>query len=208
MTSTDTTQATIRIPGIGNVPALPAELHPVAQVATDVPLHAWGVVISVSDGAAPILVHRAAPNQVVARRWAYAILAHPDRAYLVQRSEYGVTVHTLDIGHRGNTLGSVRTATLAEHQPTTPACAAWEHLVFSTTDDYATDAEHHLNIRQAQRIAHGLPIDATPKEILHAVMSGRLAGIAYLTAYTTLIGARDALHTHAQHRLHPTHRPA
>lgn len=201
MTTTATPAPTVNITGIGDVPALPAHLHPVAELAADMPLRTWGVV-GWAGGMPPTLLRPAILDQVNAQRYAFSVLGLYDRLYVVQRLAHGVTVHSYAISHRGNTLGSLP----AYEATRTSTVDAWTHAVVSLVGGADALVEHLRNVEEAQRIAHGLPAGTDRATVLHAVKTARLPSAVYLAAYAAVLGNPDALHAHAINRSTPTHR--
>lgn len=100
---------TTTIESAGAVPALPEELHPIAHAARDLPARTWGVAIWPDEQ--PTLAAAGLPNSVVAAKMA-AILAawYGQAVFVVYRCPTAVTVHTRDMGHRPNTLGTLPVA--------------------------------------------------------------------------------------------------
>jgi hypothetical protein len=98
--------ATITFEGAGPVPALPAELRPVALAARDLTARTWGVVIWPDDE--PTLVAGGQASSVAAARLADVLAdTYGHAVFVVYRCPTAVTVHTRDVGHPRNTLGTL-----------------------------------------------------------------------------------------------------
>jgi hypothetical protein len=98
--------ATITFEGAGPVPALPAELRPVALAARDLTARTWGVVIWPDDE--PTLVAGGQASGVAAARLADVLAdTYGHAVFVVYRCPTAVTVHTRDVGHPRNTLGTL-----------------------------------------------------------------------------------------------------
>ena len=194
--------ATVHLEGIGDVPALPTELRPVADLAVDgLPTRTWGVV-AWPNNHTPELVERGKPNGIVAGRLAGAYVPEwGERVYLVYRAPQAVTVHTRDISRHGHTLGSVPVA-----DDGCTAGVGWDHIMNDFTGDPEHDVEHNRLIFETWRRAHALPAGATGKQIITAINERPLDGHVYLAAYVRLLA--EGLHEHAEtaHRREHTHR--
>ena len=194
--------ATVHLEGIGDVPALPENLHPVAALAADgLPTRTWGVV-AWAEGCEPELVERGRPNGIVASRLAGAYVPEwGERVYLVYRAAAGVSVHTRDYSHPGHLLGSIA---VADDGITAGGC--WDHVLIDFNGDPAHDNEHHTLIVETWRRAHDLPADATGEQIIDAINDRPLPGPAYMAVYAGILA--EGLHAHAQHahRRETTHR--
>jgi hypothetical protein len=190
--------ATVHLEGIGDVPALPDHLHPVAALAAYMAARTWGVV-AWAPNTDPELVESGKPNGIVADRLAAAYVPEwGQRVYLVYRCPRAVTVHTRDISHPGHLLGS-----LPAGADVVGAASGWRHVLADFTGDPGHDTDHNALIFETWRRAHELPADATGEDVLTA-LAEPLPDRVYLVTYTRLIF--EGLHEHAGHRTTPTHR--
>jgi len=100
---------TTTIESAGAVPALPGELHPVARAACDLTIRTWGVVVWPDQ--APTLIAGCLPSCIAAGKLADALVGWYGQAvFVVYRCPTAVTVHTRDISHPRNTLGTLAVA--------------------------------------------------------------------------------------------------
>lgn len=193
------TAPTIELAGVGPVPALPAQLHPVALAAKDTPARTWSVVACPDDGP-PTLQAAGLPNSVTAGHLAQALtkVYGPD-VFVVYRCPTAVTVHTAHPEHANNLRGTLNMAASAGAQTVT----RWRHILMA-----ARTTERDGLVVEAIRHAHGLSAATTAGELLLHALLNPIDEDAYVHAYAHLLGERVALHEHAvrEHRAELTHR--
>jgi hypothetical protein len=181
---------TIDLPGIGRVPALPDDLHPVAELAAaTMTARTWAVIACPDDGP-PMMVAAGLPNSLAAERVAgpAAYAWGADRVFVAYRAPDAVTVHTPDMQNRHHLLGSVT----AEHVDPLPH--VWYHVVRSFTGDPGQAAEHSRALHAAWRTAHGLPDDSDPADLITELLTHPRPEIVYLRTYIDVLGNPTALH--------------
>lgn len=187
-----TTTATLEL--AGTVPALPAELIPVAEAARDLPVRTWGVVIWPDQQ--PTLAAGELGNQIVAGRLAEVLAGTYGQAvFVVYRCPTAVTVHTSQVGRRGNTLGTMTVRT--DQQLHT----RWSQLV-----QWQSSAERDALIIDAMRHAHHLPAGTTAGQVLLYALGHPIDQVGYLTAYAEILAGGLHAYAEREHRREHTHR--
>lgn len=200
----NTTNPTVYLHGIGHVPALAPEMHPVGLAAAEaLPTGTWGVVAWPAGNPVPTLVESDRPSVIHAQRLAADIARawDTDRVYLVRRCPVAVTVHSRVYPDAGHLLGSLPVAADGYDKYRD----AWHHILHSSTGDPQRDSAHVRNIEAAWRLAHGIAESAPPVDVVNAVAGGPLPAGVYLTAYIAVLAGN--LHADAQNRPAATHRP-
>lgn len=184
------------------VPALPADLEPVAVAGADVPAGAWGVV-AVTDGH-PDLLFVDVRNHPAARDFAGEVATawHTEEVYVIQRTSTAVLVNTRHTT-KGHLLG-VYPAAGESYQVSDNR--AWDHVLRVFPRDPQRAHEHMRNIAEAWRAAHNLADDVAYEDIIVAVNDRPLPGRVYLDAYVALMADPARLHMHALVRAIPMHR--
>lgn len=199
MTTANAPTPTIHLDGIGEVPALPEELHPVAAIAAvelpaGLPIGTWGVVAWPAGADTPTLVERNHQTVIAARRYADRIVTTwgTNRVYLVRRCPTAVTVHSLAYPNRGHLLGSLEADAGAYAD-------AWNHAMCGVTGDPLRDGQHAQSLIAAWRRAHGLPAATSALDVVHAVTGSPLSPMEYLNAYCLVLAGNlhaDAVTAH------------
>lgn len=216
MNTTDHAPAlTVSLDGIGDRPALAAELHPVALCAAltmsppgrpAMPAGTWGVVVWPADTDTPTLAVAGRQSVIIAHRLAdLAATANPtDRVYLVRRCPVAVTVHSLTYPHRGHLLGSLP----VDANEASRYAGAWHHAMNSASGDNLRDEQHAHNLLETWRRAHGLTAGTSAVDIITAVAAAPRTPLEYLNAYCMVLSG--ALHADAEttHRAATQHVPA
>lgn len=176
-----TTTATIQLAGVGAVRALPERLHPVALAAEGMAVRTWGVV-SVPDDGPPVLERDELTMLGAAELGNLLAESFGPAVYVVYRCPTAVTVHTRDMSHRPNLLGTLTVQTNPQIR------GEWTRILH-LRQYAARDAE----VVAAFREAHHLAADATDGQVLLYALRNPLPDLDYVTAYARLSFLREHL---------------
>lgn len=182
--------------------ALPALYAPVAEAAHPLPAGSYGVVVWAEGrpklAAAPIGMSTVAACELAD---AYRGLSGC-RAFVVRRGSDCVTVHTPDMAHPGNLIGTTP-APLTERASNAPTTedAYWLTLVNRIMHDRAAQDDHDANITTAMRRVHGLSDTVPPAEVWSVMLRAPRDGRDYVRAFIELLYAGE----HLAGRLYRTH---
>lgn len=200
---------TVELPGVGPVPALPAELTPLVSYAAGMPIGQYAVIAWAPDGY-PLAIGTkwTSPSQVDAQHLAdVAVARFPSCTVYVTRHHLGaVTIHRPDLGHAGHLLG---TALVDDHDAVPAESGAeqiWQRIITYTSTDPGERRIHDQAVMDALRLAHHLPAGTQDGEVFYEIACAPRPAGAYLRAYLRVLGGTDALRENAKHRT-PTHRP-
>lgn len=193
------TAPTITLVDAGPVPALPADLIPVALAALNSTVRTWSVIVCPDDGA-PVVYATELPNSVAAGRIA-AILtrSYGPAVFITYRCPTSVTVCGAHPELAWNLIGTV-TVDPAHHRNIN---SEWSRI----TQLQRAAEEDHL-IVSAMRRVHGLPAGTPLGQVLLYALNHPVDDSAYLTAYTYLVGLDLHRYAVAHHRRERMHRPA
>jgi hypothetical protein len=191
--------------------ALPEDLHPIAVAAHPLPAGSYGVVIVAGDqvklATAPIGLTTSAATYL-AENYRNATGC---QTYIVRRGRDCVTVHTGDMGHRGNLLGT-EPAPAAE-PIVTNAAGTWESywvaLINKACRDADAQADHDANIVAALRRVHRLPAKVSAEDAWAVALRRPRDAHAYVVAFAAVLYAGDTSvprgKRHLAGRLYATH---
>ncbi len=182
---------------------LPAQYAPIARAAHNLPAGAYGVVICTEYGPklalTPVTMSTVAATELAD---SYRGL-HGCQVFIVRRGRDCVTVHTPDMAHAGNLLGTTEAPAADPVITNAPSAtdAYWVALLHRTMHDDAAQADHDANIVAAMRAVHQLDAATPDADVWATALHAPREGAAYVTAFIELLYAGE----HLTGRLYPTH---
>lgn len=190
---------------------LPELYAPVAEAAHPLPAGSYGVVVW-AEGRPELAASPVGMSTVAAAELADAYRGMQGyRVFVVRRGRDCVTVHTPDMAHAGNLLGTTPApvaAPMVTNAPTTQD-AYWVTLINRVMHDDAAQADHDANILAAMRRVHQLDASVPGPTVWAVALRSPRDGAAYVDAFTALLFEGDptapAGKRHLVGRLYATH---